>query len=63
MIIKNLMLAYNGSGITVSLRVLGALETADGSDTGSLSLPCKPSSTLRIRVTQSFMSISVSAER
>ena len=57
------MLAYNGSGITVSLRVVGALETSDGSDTGPLSLPCKPSSTLRIRVTQSFMSISVSAER
>ena len=66
------MLAYNGSGMIVSLRVLvGARDVSDGREVGpestvSCSLSpwcCSPSRALLILVTQSFMSIRVSAER
>ena len=67
------MLAYNGSGMIVSLRVVvvGARDVSDGREVGPESTAvcslspwcCSPSRALLIRVTQSFMSIRVSAER
>ena len=67
------MLAYNGSGMIVSLRVVvvGARDTSDGREVGPESTAvcslspwcCSPSRALLILVTQSFMSIRVSAER